>query len=290
VPDRRRTTEWWCRLILRVLAASFALVGSLFLFCPDATIGTMNAVGASLGHFTPAPPSALRFWLSLGTGYMVLVTALAYLAQRDLQRHRTLLALLALGKATSSLTCLAFYVFSVNAFIYLANCLVDGTIALTAAVIWVIVPGLSEPTVAEKGLSENGAERVFGAIVESMIPAGGSFPEGARDVLLLRDLESFVAGSASLAPRMLRLGLRLFDVSPYILPPLRLRRFSHLSPEERVRLLETWEQSRLLPRRQAMHLLKLLVMTHFYSRPEVAERLGYPHPLERVPRPQGKAA
>jgi len=42
---------------------------------PDATVGAMNAAAARLGAFTPAPASALRFWLLLATGYMVLMTA-----------------------------------------------------------------------------------------------------------------------------------------------------------------------------------------------------------------------
>jgi hypothetical protein len=39
-----------------------------------------------------------------------------------------------------------------------------------------------------------------------------------------------------------------------------------------------------------MHALKMLVLTHVYSRPEIAARVGYPHPLERVPRNAEDAA
>jgi hypothetical protein len=256
----------------------------------------MNAVGAALGDFTPAPPSALRFWLSLGTGYMVLVTALAWMAQRDLRRQRPLVALLALGKATSALTCLAFYVFSLDAFIYLANFLVDGTIAVTAMAIWVIVPSLSPGVAGARdvglagGQGDRASARRAASILEAMVPRGGPFAEGAGDVVDPAALESFLAGAAPGAVPALRLLLRLVDVSPFFLPPLRLRRFSALPLAERVEILEAWERSRLVPRRQAMHALKMLVLTHVYSRPEIAARVGYPHPLERVPRNAEDAA
>ncbi|HUK61813.1 MAG TPA: hypothetical protein VLV15_00730, partial [Dongiaceae bacterium] len=81
-----------------------------------------------------------------------------------------------------------------------------------------------------------------------------------------------------------------FDLTPYVLPPVRLRRFSSLSLSDRVVSLDAWEQSRLPPRRQFIHLLKLLVMVHFYSRPEVTTQLHYQHPLERVPRTGVRAA
>jgi hypothetical protein len=284
--------EWWSRLVLRGLALSFAIVGAVFLFLPDATIRTMNQVGAALGDFTPAPPSALRFWLSLTTGYMVLVTAFAYLAQRDLQRHRIMLVLLALGKGTSSITCLAFYVGSHDAFIYLANFLVDGTIAVAAAVIWVLVPSMATAAavVPRPSGSDLAAERVFNAIVEAMVPSGGAFEAGARGAVGIGEIESFVAAAGPAAPRALRWLLRFFDVTPYFLPPMHWRRFSYLPLTQRTLLLEAWERSWLVPRRLAIHVLKLLVMTHFYSRPEIGAQLRYPHPLERVPRPQERAA
>jgi hypothetical protein len=288
-PSRKRA-EWWCRLVLRVLALSFVVVGAIFLFFPDATIRTMNAVGALLGEFTPAPASALRFWLSLTTGYMVLVTAFAYLAQRDLQRHRLMLLLLALGKGTSSLTCLGFYIGAHDAFIYLANFLVDGSIAATALLIWVLVPSMSAAAETRPARYDLTAERVFNAIVEAMVPGGGAFEEGARGTIGIGEIESFIAAAGPGAPRALRVLLRLFELTPYVLPPFHWRRFSHLPLTERTLVLEAWEQSWLVPRRLAMHVLKMLVLTHFYSRPEVAARLRYPHPLERVPRPQERAA
>lgn len=282
--ERRDALQWWCRLILQGFAASFAIVGTLFFLFPDGTIRFLNGVGAFLGNFTPAPPSALRFWVSLSIGYMALVTALAYLAQRDLRR-RDLLALLALAKGVSSVTCLGYYLFSSDAFVYLANFLVDGTIAVATIAIWLIVPRVTTPAPDAAGAGPTHHPSVglaLNALLEAMVPPGGPFKEGARDTAALRDIEGFAGGLIS--PRALALIVRMLDLTPFVLPPLRLRRFSRLPLDDRVHLLEAWEQSRLMPRRQVIRLLKLLITSQFYSQPEIAVHLRYPQPLVRVPR------
>jgi hypothetical protein len=274
----------WCRLILQGLAASFALVGAIFFFAPNGTVRFMTALGAWLGDFTPGPASEQRLWLSLTTGYMVLVTALAYLAQRDLAHSRPYLTLLALGKGTSSLTSLYFYLFAHDAFIYLANFVVDGSIALTVLAIRALVAEAAAPGRAARRAPDPVVTEVLGALADAMVPVGGPFPEGARDTPVAGDVAAFIADAGLVGPRPLRAALRAFDWSPYFLPPFCGARFTHLPLAERVRVLEAWEGSALAPRRLAMHVLKLLVTSHFYARPEIAPRLAYPHPLERVPR------
>src|SRR3989442_11138005 len=119
------------RLLFTALAAAFAATGLLFFCFPDATVATLNAAGRPFG-FPPAPASPLRFWLSLAVAYMMLVTLLAAAIARDPRGRADLMPILAAGKATSSLTCAGYFVASSPAFIYLANALVDGTLALTA--------------------------------------------------------------------------------------------------------------------------------------------------------------
>lgn len=113
---------------LRALAASFAVVGLLFLFAPDVVLTFGNSVGMRFGKFVPAPPTGAKLWLCLGVSYMALVTALAYLASRDVRANRTLMHILALGKAVSSLTSLAFFLTEARVFVYLLNFVVDGGI------------------------------------------------------------------------------------------------------------------------------------------------------------------
>ena len=221
---RVRVTEWWCVLTLRALAASFLVVGTLFFVFPDGTVRVMNAVGSALGNFPPAPASALRFWLSLSTGYMALVTALAYLAQRDLRQRRDLVMLLALGKGVSSLTCLGFYWWSLGAFIYLANFLVDGSITLMALAIWSAVPSLNATA------QPAAAPPAFAALLEAMIPAGGAFPEGADGTALAKELETFAAGAGASVPAALRLAVRSGTDAPAPARPLRLFGQGHSRP------------------------------------------------------------
>ncbi len=275
------TREGFYRLTLRGLAVSFAVVGTSFLLSPDATVRSLDAVGAALGDFTPAPASELRFWLALAVAYMVLVTLLAWLAQRDLARYRHLLAILAAGKGSSSLFALGFYWFSADAFIYLANFLVDGAIAVGVIWIWATVPQLGLPRVAVESDESGPQPHALHALLEALVPAGGPFPEGASTPAMAEAVVAFASRAGGAAA--LRLFLGLLEISPFLLPPIWLRRFSRLPLADRVRLLQAWEDSALWPRRQAFHALKLTVMSHFYSRPEVRAHLGYPRPLERVP-------
>jgi len=131
-----RDKSTWVVWIMRVLAASFAIVGLLFLFAPDGVLAFGDALGARLGAFAPAPPTGAKLWLSLGVSYMVLVTALAYLASRDVRANRGLMLLLAFGKASSSLTSLAFFLSDSPVFIYLLNSAVDGLLALLVLGCW----------------------------------------------------------------------------------------------------------------------------------------------------------
>src|SRR2546428_11485977 len=99
------------RLGFAVLAAAFGVTGLLFFLFPDGTIRFLNAAGRPLG-FPPAPASELRFWLSLGLAYMLLVTLLAASIARDPRGRAHLMPILAAGKATSSVTCLGYFVVS----------------------------------------------------------------------------------------------------------------------------------------------------------------------------------
>jgi len=123
--------ERMIRAIFQLLAISFGAAGTVFLLFPDATVQAANVTGSLFGAFSPAPPSQLRFWLSLGVSYMALVTILAVLIQRDPTRYRHLMPVLAAGKFCSSSTSLLFFVFSSPTFLYLLTFLVDGSITLT---------------------------------------------------------------------------------------------------------------------------------------------------------------
>ena len=253
------------RVLFVGLAAAFAATGLLFLCFPDATIATLNAAGRPFG-FPPAPPSPLRFWLSLGLAYMVLVTLLAAAIARDPRGRAPLMPILAAGKATSSLTCAGYFVTSSPAFIYLANALVDGTLALTAlaayAAVW--------------ATSETGAGRdrdLLKAVLDALVPRGGAFPIGAADTDVDEALARYFARLHPFGPAALRVLLRTIEYGTVVFertPP-----FSRLDAAGRERALAAWETSRLGLRRQVVASVKLLGMLHFYERPETWPGIGY---------------
>src|SRR5918994_7937195 len=91
-------------LNLRLLAASFAVVGFFFIAWPDGTLARLTEFGDNFGDFAAAPETDERLWLSLGFAYMVAITGLCLIAQADPVRHRPMLLALAAGKAASSIT------------------------------------------------------------------------------------------------------------------------------------------------------------------------------------------
>jgi hypothetical protein len=253
------------RLLFTALAAAFAVTGLLFFLFPDGTVRVLNAAGRPLG-FPPTPTSELRFWLSLGVAYMVLVTLLAAAIARDPAGRAHMMPVLAAGKATSSLTCLGYFVASTPAFIYLANFLVDGSLALIVLGAWAAVQLVSE-TGAGRDL-----ERLR-AVLDTLVPRGGAFAFGAADTDVDAVLARYFARLHPLGPVGLTLLLLAIEYGTVVFE--RTRPFSQLDPAGRERALAAWEGSRLGLRRQLVASLKLLALMHFYERPEAWAGIGY---------------
>ena len=123
-------------LTMRALAATFAVVGLLFLATPDGVIERIDEVGDWFGDFSKGTDTDQRFWLGLGFAYMTVITGIALLVSLDVVRYRPLLLVLAAGKAASSLTTGAFFAFDDDVFIYLLNFLVDGSLVVTSLFCW----------------------------------------------------------------------------------------------------------------------------------------------------------
>ena len=134
-------------LSLRVLAASFALVGLLFIVAPDGTLGALEDFGdwLPLGTFSPAPETAEQLWLALGFAYMTVIAGLCLVVSGDVVRYRPLLLVLAAGKAASSLAALGFYLFDRDVFPYLLNFLVDGFLVGVSLLLWSLAGRVGEP-------------------------------------------------------------------------------------------------------------------------------------------------
>ena len=134
-------------LNLRLLAASFAIVGILFIATPDGVLDVVSDFGnwLPLGRFTRAPETTEQFWLALGFAYMVVITGICLVVQTDVVRYRPLLLVLAAGKTASSLAALGFYLFDQDVFIYLLNFLVDGYLALLSLWLWALAGRVGRP-------------------------------------------------------------------------------------------------------------------------------------------------
>jgi len=134
-------------LNLRLLAASFAVVGILFIATPDGVLEAITDFGAwlPLGSFSPAPDTVEKFWLALGFAYMVVIAGICVVVQADVVRYRPLLGVLAVGKAASSLAALGFYLFDDDVFIYLLNFIVDGFLVGVSLLLWSIAGRIGVP-------------------------------------------------------------------------------------------------------------------------------------------------
>jgi len=139
------TAERFVLWNLRLLAATFAVVGLLFIVTPDGVLGTLDDVGDWFGDFSPAPETAEQLWLALGFAYMTVITGICVVVQADVVRYRPLLLVLAAGKAASSLAALGFYLFDDDVFAYLLNFLVDGFLVGVALLLWSLAGRVEAP-------------------------------------------------------------------------------------------------------------------------------------------------
>jgi hypothetical protein len=129
----------------RLLAATFAVVGILFIVAPDGVLSVLDDVGEWFGGFSPAPETTEQLWLGLGFAYMMVITGICLLVSLDVVRYRPLLLVLAAGKAASSLSTLGFYLFDEDVFAYLLNFLVDGFLVGVALFLWSVAGRVGAP-------------------------------------------------------------------------------------------------------------------------------------------------
>jgi hypothetical protein len=129
---------------LRLMAVGFAVTGFFFIAWPNGTLDVLSDLGDDIGSFTRAPHTDERLWLSLGFAYMVVITAIALIAQTDPVRHRPMLLALAAGKAASSITSLIFFVQD-DVFAYLLNGIVDGLLVGASLLLWALAGRIGAP-------------------------------------------------------------------------------------------------------------------------------------------------
>ena len=123
------TAEGRLRLLLRIWMVVFALGAVDYLLFPDAVTGSLNS-GHLVSPFPGATTGHSDFWLALAVGYMVLITLLAWDAQRGPRVAARPVVYLVAAKIASSLAALAHFLTGAHLGGFLAGFLVDGAIAL----------------------------------------------------------------------------------------------------------------------------------------------------------------
>ena len=113
----------------------FVAVGTLFLTVPGGVLGFFNSLSAGIG-LSAAPTEVGYFYLGLAVAYMALVSTLAFLMLRHPSNHYFPM-LLAVGKLSSSVLSLVFFILVQRSLICLTNFFVDGAIG-TAAVLFAV--------------------------------------------------------------------------------------------------------------------------------------------------------
>jgi hypothetical protein len=141
---RGEKAERFVVLNLRLMAIGFAVTGFFFIAWPDGTLARLTEFGDHFGDFEPAPETDERLWLSLGFAYMVVITALAWIASGDPVRHRPMLLALAAGKAASSITSFVFF-FQDDVFAYLLNGIVDGSLVGASLLLYSLAARIAAP-------------------------------------------------------------------------------------------------------------------------------------------------
>jgi len=111
-----------------IMVIVFTLVGLTFLFLTNGVLDFFNSIAVNLG-MQQSPEQGINFYLILASGYMYLVTLLAFLMFKNPENQYFPL-LLTNAKLASSVLSLCFFLFHQPYIIYIVNCIVDGTIGL----------------------------------------------------------------------------------------------------------------------------------------------------------------
>jgi len=112
----------------------FAVTGLIFLLIPDKVLVFFNTLSPFFG-LPQSPVISWNFYLILTSGYMYLVTILAFLMFKH-PENRTFPFILIHGKVASSVLSLALFLVQAHYLIFLANFIVDGIIGLAVLALY----------------------------------------------------------------------------------------------------------------------------------------------------------
>jgi hypothetical protein len=241
----------------------------LFLLLGRQVAAFLNGLPGSLFQLPPWPMAGegmeVLFWQVLGVSLMAILALLCLYIARDVRRYGPIIIALLAAKLVSTVCYTALFASSGN-LAYLVGALTDGGIFLLSWGLWF----LAAP--ADRFLDAT-ETRVLTVIGDTLLPRGGPYPEGYRDVreACLDGTRRFLAAQPASQVIMTRMMLRAMDLLPLFTG--RMRRFHRLDPSERTAFFEQLEQSRFSLLRMMAVALKLYVVTPFFNLPEMVERI-----------------
>jgi len=115
------------------------------------------------------------------------------------------------------------------------------------------------------------------AVADAAFPPGGAIPTSGSEAGIPRHLDRYLAAQGSRNRRLMRLLLAFFEHSTLLFPApgaSGFRRFSALSPAQRVAVLEAWSRSSLRVRRIVFTSLRTLLTMGYFESPAVLRATG----------------
>lgn len=150
---------------------------------------------------------------------------------------------------------------------------------LAAAAVWVVrrfAAGYPAPPVATRALSAREWATVAAA-ADATFPPGGDIPPSGTDAEVPLHVDRFVAAQQPSTRLLMRLLFVLVEHATLLFPAGGAggrRRFSSLTPAQRVEVLDGWRTSSLYPRRLVFQSLRAIIGMGYFADLEVMRLLG----------------
>lgn len=252
--------RWWMWFSFFV----YALGLPLFLILGRQIVAFLNLFPAMVREGPPWPAAGtgmeVVFWQVLGISLMAILALLCLFIALDVRRYGPVIVALLAAKLVSTLCYGGFFIADGNS-AYLIGALTDGLIFSITAVLWFMAsPG-------DRYLDRH-ETRVLTAVGETLLPRGGSSPEGYNDVQerCLTEARRMLAAQIEQDVLLTRFMLRLVDLLPFFLGFT--RRFHNLAVPARAAVFERMEACRISFLRIMATGLKLYIVAPFFNVPE----------------------
>ncbi len=233
----------------------------------------INLVSSKLFPFLPLYPwptthAEGAFWRVLGVSMMAMLTWICAAVYRDPRGRMHLVPILLLSKCCSTVVYLLMFATSAQ-LAYLVGALTDGPIFIFTYALWFMAR-------AGDRLLDAKEEAILAAAGDALVPRGGAFELGYRDLeaAALADLRRLLAAQNTATLAMSRAALHLLNAAPILLA-FRMCTFLTMPSNDRQAFLAKLESHRWTAIRGLCLMVKLYVALPCFSQPAAAEAVGY---------------